>query len=191
MRLDDYDPSAIDVVDQRGSGFSIGGAGGRIGCGTIIIALIGYFFFGADPGQLIGGLQQADVGQGTVQTQGGTTTAESCAVNAYSHEACNALSSLNKTWEPLFQQANIGFKRPTLNFYSQAGRSGCGAGSGSGSGCGAGAGAGAGAGVSATVSKSSCASGATDRSGRSKLGLISSPAASSTAVTVPPCAPGE
>ena len=126
MRLDDYDPNAIDVVDQRGSGFSVGGAGGRIGCGTIVIALIGYFVFGADPGQLIGGLQESGVGQGQVQTQGGTTKAESCALNQFSGEACNTLSSLNKTWEPLFQQAKIPFQRPVLNFYSQMGNSGCG-----------------------------------------------------------------
>ncbi len=39
-------------------------------------------------------------------------------------------------------------------------------------------------------SNSSCASGATGRSGRSNSGSINSLAASSTAVTVPPCAPG-
>ncbi len=125
MRLDDFDPNAIDVVDQRGSGFSVGGAGGRIGCGTIVIALIAYFVFGVDPTQMLGSGQPIE--QGQVETTGGTTTAESCALNEYSREACNALSSLNKTWEPLFAEAGIAFKRPTLNFYSRMGRSGCGA----------------------------------------------------------------
>lgn len=127
MRLDDYDPNAVDVVDQRGRGRSIGGRGGTIGCGTIIIALIAYFVFGADPSQLLGGLQ--DQGASTPvaqQGQGGDSLGESCAVNQYSREACNALSSLNKTWEPLFNRANVPFKRPTLNFYSQMGDSGCG-----------------------------------------------------------------
>ena len=125
MRLDDFDPNAIDVVDQRGSGFSVGGAGGRIGCGTIVVALIAYFVFGVDPVQLIGTLDQGASQQGPVEPGGGTTTAESCTLNPYSREACNALSSLNKTWEPLL--ASGSFKRPTLNFYSQMGRSGCGA----------------------------------------------------------------
>ena len=135
MRLDDYDPNAIDVVDQRGSGKSIAGRGGQIGCGTIVVALIAALVFGVDPSQMLGSgdlsqgqgaMQQGQSGQGPI-TQGGQNAGESCAVNAFSHEACNALSSLNKTWEPLFQQANIRFQRPTLNFYSQLGQSGCGA----------------------------------------------------------------
>lgn len=128
MRLDDYDPNAIDVVDQRGGrGRSMGRAGGSIGCGTIIIALIAYFVFGADPAQLIGGLQDPGAAAPTTQQQqGGNSLSETCAVNQFSKESCDALSSLNKTWEPLFRQANIPFKRPTLNFYSQVGDSGCG-----------------------------------------------------------------
>jgi hypothetical protein len=128
MRLDDFDPNAIDVEDQRGGGMSIGGAGGKIGCGTLVIALIGALVFGIDPGQMIGGLEQAQQGgNAQVQTQGGNSAAESCSIDALSKESCNALSSLNKTWEPLFQQANIAFKRPKLVFYSQMGQSGCGA----------------------------------------------------------------
>ncbi|MFM5932072.1 MAG: neutral zinc metallopeptidase, partial [Novosphingobium sp.] len=120
---------------QRGSGgggFSMpGGRGGSIGCGTILIALIGYFVFGVDPGQTIGGLQsiQGDSAQQAPATtaQGGSNAAESCSVDAASRESCNALSSLNKTWEPLFRQANIQFHRPKLVFYAQSGQSGCGA----------------------------------------------------------------
>ncbi len=126
MRLDDFDPNAIQVDDQRGSGMSIGGAGGKVGCGTLVVALIAVFVFGVDPTQMIGGLQQGQEQAGPVQTQGGTTVTESCSVDAASREACNALSSLNKTWGPLFQKANIPFKPPTLHFYSQMGRSGCG-----------------------------------------------------------------
>jgi hypothetical protein len=128
MRLDDFDPNAIDVEDQRGGGMSIGGAGGKIGCGTLVIALIGALVFGIDPGQMIGGLEQAQQGgNAQVQTQSGGSVSESCSVDAVSRETCNALSSLNKTWQPLFQQANIAFKPPKLVFYSQMGQSGCGA----------------------------------------------------------------
>jgi predicted metalloprotease len=125
MRLDDFDPNSINVGDQRGSGFSLGGAGGRVGCGSIVIALIAALVFGVDPGQMLGGMQ--DTGTGQVQTQGGTNATESCSVDAVSREACNALSSLNKTWAPLFEAARIPFTPPKLWFYSQSGRSGCGA----------------------------------------------------------------
>lgn len=124
MRLDEFDDS-IQVEDQRGSPLSIGGAGGRVGCGTIVIALIAWAVFGVNPMQFLGG-QQAGT-EAPVQTRGGSSAAESCTINDYSHESCNALSSLNKTWQPLFQQANLEYHAPKLVFYSRMGRSGCGA----------------------------------------------------------------
>ncbi len=124
MRLDDFDPNAISVGDQRGSGFSIGGTGGKIGCGGLVIALIGAVFFGIDPAQMLGTMQGQ--GDAPVVAQGGQSVTESCTVDVASKESCNALSSLNKTWAPVFQQANIPFKAPHLEFYSQMGRSGCG-----------------------------------------------------------------
>lgn len=131
MRLDDFDPNAIDVEDQRGGrggfGLPIGGTGGKLGCGSIIIVLIGALVFGVDPGQMLGQLEQVQQQAPAPQVQGGTTASESCTVDAASRQSCNALSSLNKTWAPAFQQANIAFQRPKLVFYSQNGRSGCGA----------------------------------------------------------------
>jgi predicted metalloprotease len=126
MRLDDFDNS-INVEDQRGGGgrFPMGG-GGKLGCGSIVIALIAALVFGVDPAQMLGSLQQSQVSAPAAQ-QGGTTLEESCSVNEFSRESCNALSSLNKTWTPLFAQANIAFQPPKLVFYSQAGQSGCGA----------------------------------------------------------------
>lgn len=129
MRLDDFDPNAVDVEDQRGGGggFPMGG-GGKVGCGTILIALVAYFVFGVDPSQMLGDAMQQ---QGPAQTQqapsGAGGGAESCRVDAASREMCNALSSLNKTWEPVFAAAQVPFERPKLVFYSQMGRSGCGA----------------------------------------------------------------
>jgi predicted metalloprotease len=127
MRLDDFDNS-IKVEDQRGSGggrFPLGG-GGKIGCGSIVIALIGALVFGLDPMQMLGsleGTQTASVEQG----QGARTLEESCSADAFSRESCNALASLNKTWQPLFMKAQLPFEAPKLVFYSQSGRSGCGA----------------------------------------------------------------
>ena len=131
MRLDDFDPNSINVEDQRGSrgGLRMGGAGGRIGCGTLAIALIAALVFGVDPAQMLGGLQQvqqqAPVDNG--EAQGGTSASESCSIDALSRESCNALSSLNKTWASIFAASNTRFTPPKLVFYSQAGSSGCGA----------------------------------------------------------------
>jgi predicted metalloprotease len=126
MRLDDFDPRDVNVEDQRGGMLPMGLSGGRIGCGTLVIALIGAVVFGVDPTQMLGGLQDAQQQSGPMQTQGGGDATSSCTVDAASKESCNALASLNKTWEPLFAQAQIPFRRPKLVFYSQMGRSGCG-----------------------------------------------------------------
>ena len=139
MRLDDLDPNQVNVDDQRGrgggfpgmgggGGFSLGG--GKMGCGTILILLIAAFVFKADIGQMMGGMGEAGgalPGQEQPRVAGGETAGESCKVDKASMESCQALQMLNRTWEPLFQQAQIKFDRPVLHFYSQQGQSGCGA----------------------------------------------------------------
>ncbi len=131
MKLDDFDPRSINIEDQRGGGFRLpGGGGGKLGCGTILIAVVAALVFGVDPGQMLGQLGQMQ-SEAPTQTQpqagGGATTSESCNLNEMSRESCNALSSLNKTWAPIFAASNVRFSPPKLVFYSQAGRSGCGA----------------------------------------------------------------
>ncbi|MBW8785315.1 MAG: neutral zinc metallopeptidase [Novosphingobium sp.] len=126
MRLDEFDPNSIDVEDQRGGGFSLGGAAGQIGCGSLVVALIGALLFGVNPGQMLGGGSQQQEATAPVARQGGTTVSESCTLDAASHEACNALSSLNKTWQQVFARSNLPFHPPKLVFYSQMGQSGCG-----------------------------------------------------------------
>lgn len=131
MRLDDFDPNALNVEDQRGGGggFRMGGGGGKIGCGTLVIALIAAVVFGVDPTQMLGGLQQMQQAGPEVAgpAQGGSTLSESCSVDAMSRETCNALSSLNKTWAPIFAASGTAFSQPKLVFYAQSGQSGCGA----------------------------------------------------------------
>jgi predicted metalloprotease len=102
------------------------GGGGKIGCLGLLVVLAIAYFTGADPSQLLGGLEQAQQGVPQEQVAGGQSAAESCAVNAYSTESCAHLDSLNKTWEPKFKAAGIAFEQPVLNFYSSTGRSGCG-----------------------------------------------------------------
>ena len=102
--------------------------GGKFGCGTILIVIIGALVFGVDPGQMLGTVESMQ-GSSPSQQQArqGASVEQLCSANDYALEACNALSSLNETWEPLFNKANIAFSRPTLNFYQGGTRSGCGA----------------------------------------------------------------
>jgi len=124
MRLNDFSRN-IRVRDQRGVP---GGPGGKLGCGAVVIAIAGYFIFGLDPMATLGTIEQVQnkTGSGQIQTSG-KTVEESCTINQYSRETCSALSSLDATWQPLFQQAGISFEQPTLNFYDGTGQSGCGA----------------------------------------------------------------
>ena len=128
MRLDEFDPNSIDVEDQRGSGgrgFPMG-SGGKVGCGTLVVALVLSYVLGVDPGQLLGGMQQIAPPEQSGGRVAGTNASESCKVDQASLESCNALSSLNKTWDPVFAAAKIPFKHPGLNFYQNVGNSGCG-----------------------------------------------------------------
>lgn len=122
MRLNDFSKN-IRVRDQRG----MGGAGGKMGCGAVVIAIIGAVVFGIDPMTTLGLVDQVQQTQQGSPQASGRTVEESCSVNQYSRETCAALSSLDETWAPIFAEANIAFEQPTLNFYDGTGRSGCGA----------------------------------------------------------------
>jgi predicted metalloprotease len=102
--------------------------GGKLGCGTLVIVLIGALVFGIDPGQMLGTVESMQ-GNSPSQQQApqGSSAEELCNANAFALESCNALSSLNETWQPLFTKANVPFKQPSLNFYRGGTRSGCGA----------------------------------------------------------------
>jgi len=126
MRLGPFDPNNIRVEGGSGGGFP-GGGRGQLGCGAIVIALIGALVFGIDPGQMLGGMQGSDQGAPTQQGPGDQQSVQQlCTQNQYATEACNTLQSLNQTWEPLFRKANIPFEQPTLHFYSRGVRTGCG-----------------------------------------------------------------
>ena len=72
------------------------------------------------------GVQQT-TGQQQAPMAGDGSVEETCTANNYSLEACNALQSLDETWAPIFQQANVPFQQPTLVFYQGGTDSGCGA----------------------------------------------------------------
>jgi len=138
VRLDDFDPDSIDVEDQRGSGGGFGSGGlfglpllllgsGRFGLGGLILLVVLALVFRVSPTQMLAGDGVGGALPGQAGAASGSNTRESCTVDAASREACNALSSLNKTWQPLLRQQGIDTARPGLVFYSQRGQSGCGA----------------------------------------------------------------
>ena len=115
MRLNPFNTSNIKVGSAGG-----GGGGGRraggVGCGAIVIALIGALVFGVDPMETLSTLEGGAGGQQTSQNAE-MSEQELCTQNAYATETCNALSSLNTTWERVFQEQGVrGFQQPTLNF---------------------------------------------------------------------------
>ena len=128
MRLNPFEPGSINVR-RGGGGCFPGGGGGQLGCGAIVIALIGALVFGIDPGQMLGtmeGMQQDTSTQ--QQAPGGETAQEICDDNQYATEACNALYSLDQTWAPpIFQGAGAEFRQPRLHFIEGGGvNTGCG-----------------------------------------------------------------
>ncbi|KPF65329.1 neutral zinc metallopeptidase [Porphyrobacter sp. AAP60] len=118
MRLGPFDTSNINVRSSSAGGGGVGRAGG-IGCGTLVIALIGATVFGLDPMQTIGMVQGVQQQAGPVQGGGSSelTADEVCAQNAYATEACAALASLDATWAAAFQRANLPFEQPVLDLY--------------------------------------------------------------------------
>lgn len=118
MRLGPFDTSRINVRSSDGGGGGGIGAGG-IGCGTIVIALIGALVFGLDPMQTIGMVEGVQQQVGTGQGGGGRELSEQevCTSSAYATEACNALTSLDSTWQATFARAGLPFEQPVLDLY--------------------------------------------------------------------------
>lgn len=129
MRLNRFDPSNIRVGTTGGGGGFPGGGGGKVGCGTIVIALIAALVFGVDPMQTIGALGGAgDPAQIEQRAGAGDNAEELCSSNQYALETCNALSSLNQTWERIFAEQGVPFEQPMLRFATaNQFRTGCGA----------------------------------------------------------------
>ncbi len=129
MRLDPFNTDNIRVRSSGGGSRFPGGGGGKLGCGTLVIAIVAALVFGLDPMQTIGALGGMDQGSTVEQgASGARTEQEVCTSGPYATEACNALQSLNQTWQPQFQRAGIAFEQPQLDLYTDgiARTGGCG-----------------------------------------------------------------
>ncbi len=132
MRLNPFNPNNIKV---RRGGTGGGGRmpGGKMGCGGIVVVLIGALVFGLDPAQMMGTMEQMQGAPSSQQQQlpgqSGETAAQICDDNQYAMETCAALSSLNETWQARFTEAGLSdsFQQPTLVFLAGGQeRTGCG-----------------------------------------------------------------
>ncbi|QZH74950.1 MAG: neutral zinc metallopeptidase [Erythrobacter sp.] len=129
MRLNPFNTGNIQVGTTGGGGGGGLGGGGKLGCGGIVIVLIGALVFGVDPAEMLATVEGTQQGQVT-QAPSGEDAQAICSSNEYATETCNALSSLNDTWQPLFAAQNLEFRQPTLRFAtSQQFNTGCGPGS--------------------------------------------------------------
>ncbi|GAA4039418.1 KPN_02809 family neutral zinc metallopeptidase [Parerythrobacter jejuensis] len=118
MRLNPFNTDNIRVRSSGGGGRGFpGGGGGKAGCGTLAIVLVGALVFGIDPGQMLGVVDGAQQSAPTQQQGGALSEQEICTSSEYAQEACNALQSLNQTWEPEFRRAGIQFEQPFLDLY--------------------------------------------------------------------------
>lgn len=119
MRLGPFDTSEIKVRSSDGGGGGIGRAGG-VGCGTLVIALIGALVFGLDPMQTIGvveGVQQQSAPAGGNPGGQQLSEEEICTSGEYAQEACAALANLNRTWRDTFARNGLTFEEPELDLF--------------------------------------------------------------------------
>lgn len=122
MRLNPFDTSKIDVRSSRAGSRPGARRAGGVGCGALVIALIGAVVFGLDPAQTLSVLsdmeQTSAPANSSANGQSGDLTEEQiCSSGPYAQEACEALTSLNTTWEPEFARAGIAYRQPFLNLY--------------------------------------------------------------------------
>lgn len=128
MRLNPFNTDNIQVRSAGGRGRTAG----KLGLGSVVLAAIGYFVFGLNPSDTLNIVQNAQQGTQIEQASGPTDEQALCTANSYATETCNALQSLNQTWERVFAGQGLGsrFRQPSLAF-EQGTRfqTGCGIGS--------------------------------------------------------------
>ncbi|WP_332671042.1 KPN_02809 family neutral zinc metallopeptidase [Aromatoleum sp.] len=123
MRFDDHRESE-NVEDRRGEGghrFRLGGRGGRIGIGTIVLALVA-MYFGIDPSVV---LDTASVVRSPAPE---SAAPRSPAEDELARFASMVLADTEDTWGPIFESAGGQYREPRMVLFTGATRSACGVG---------------------------------------------------------------
>ena len=121
MRLDDEQESS-NIEDRRGRRLS--GRAGGVGIGTILLALAASYFFGIDPGTVIGVANQFNQGAPTESAPSGPPPA----ADENTRFIAKVLGSTERVWGDVFQQGGSQYREPVLTLFTDATRTACGMG---------------------------------------------------------------
>ncbi len=122
MRMDQQEESS-NIEDRRGMRVPGGRAGG-VGIGTIVLALVASYFFGIDPGTVIGVATQLQGEPAPQSVPVGRPPAD----DAVASFVAKVLGSTEQVWQQQFTAAGKQYQEPRLVLFSSATRSACGMG---------------------------------------------------------------
>ena len=100
---------------------------GCLGIGAVLLLMLVFGGGLSGLGGLLGGGGGQQVAAPRSSGAGGGDAATICREDAAKLAACNAYSSAVGTWEAIYAREGQRFERPSLNFYTDNGQSGCGA----------------------------------------------------------------
>lgn len=109
-----------NVEDRRGQGGRGLRGGGRIGIGTIVLALVA-MYFGIDPGVVLNTAMTDPAPAGSAATRPPGNDAQARFVSM-------VLADTEDTWHALFREGSATYREPQLVLYTGATRSACGVG---------------------------------------------------------------
>jgi predicted metalloprotease len=110
-----------NVEDRRGMGTGMR-IGGGLGVGGLLLVLLVSFLTGADPLQLLGGLQQVGVNQVDTGARGGAPPED----DEHANFVRAVLGDTEAVWGAVFQQAGRSYQEPRLVLFSGEVSSACG-----------------------------------------------------------------
>jgi predicted metalloprotease len=113
-----------NVEDRRGQGGRRLGGGGKIGIGTIVLALIA-MYFGIDPSVVLN-TSEIMAPPAVESTQPGQP--RSAAEDEMARFVSMVLADTEDTWGPIFKAGGAQYREPGMVLYTGATRSGCGVG---------------------------------------------------------------
>ena len=124
------DRQSDNVEDERGSGGGGGGGfgigGGTVGIGTIVIALLGSWFFGVSPSTI---LNMLSGGGAPAQVQPQQAPARPAANDRETQFVKTVLGYTEDTWTQIFKANGATYQAPHLRLFSRQTRTeGCGVG---------------------------------------------------------------